>query len=48
VGTPMLVLYAGSIKTWSNGQAVTAEEKSAIVANIRRMLRREWGEIAVE
>ena len=48
VGTPMLVLYAGSIKAWADGQAVTAREKAEIVANIRRLMLPEWGEIDVE
>jgi len=28
IGTPMLVLYASSIKAWSDGQVVTTEEKA--------------------
>jgi hypothetical protein len=41
----MLALYAGSIKAWTDGQAVTAEEKAEIIANIKRLMRPEWGEI---
>jgi len=44
----MLVVYAGSIKTWSDGQAVTEMEKSAIIANIRNLLRPEFGEIEID
>lgn len=48
VGTPMLVLYAGSIKAWTDGQAVTADEKAEIIANIKRLMRLEWGDIDVK
>ena len=43
----MLALYATSIRAWSNGEAVTAEEKADIIANLRRLMRLEWGEIDV-
>jgi hypothetical protein len=47
VGTPMLVVYAGSIKAWADGQAVTSDEKAEIINNIRRLMRPEWGEIDI-
>jgi hypothetical protein len=48
MGTPMLVLYAGSIKAWTSGRAVTADEKAEIITNIKRLMYPEWGEIDVE
>jgi hypothetical protein len=48
IGTPMLVLYGASIRAWTDGKAVTADEKAEIIANIRRLMRPEWGEIDVK
>jgi hypothetical protein len=47
-GTPMLVIYADSIKAWADGQAITSEEKAEIINNMRRLMRPEWGDIDIE
>jgi len=48
IGKSMLVLYAGSIKKWADGRTVTADEKAEIIENIKRLMRPEWGDIAIE
>ncbi|MGZ3411296.1 MAG: hypothetical protein ACXWJW_00785 [Xanthobacteraceae bacterium] len=48
LGTPMLVVYADSIKAWADGQAVTSEEKAEIIDNMKRLMRPEWGDIEIE
>jgi len=47
IGSPALVIYSGSITTWDDGRAVTAQEKAEIIANIKRMMRSKWGDIDV-
>ena len=47
IGKPMLALYASSIRAWTNGETVTAAEKADIIANVKRLMRPEWGEIDV-
>jgi hypothetical protein len=47
MGMPMLVVYAGSIRVWADGQAVNSDEKAEIIDNVRRLMRPEWGEIEI-